>query len=136
MKTFLDFSRPVEVRFEEVDLASLAREVTDLMKPQARAAHIAIEFDPATDGEPTWIRGDPDMLKQAVLNLVTNALEAMRNGGNLRWRCCGQGVGPRWKSRTTAPASLRCCIKFSSCISPRRGLWYRPCDDLPGGAVA
>ena len=84
VKTFLDFSRPVEVRFEEVDLASLAREVTDLMKPQARAAHIAIEFDPATDGEPTWIRGDPDMLKQAVLNLVTNALEAMRNGGNLR----------------------------------------------------
>ena len=30
------------------------------------------------------MRGDADMLKQAVLNLVTNALEAMKGGGRLR----------------------------------------------------
>jgi signal transduction histidine kinase len=78
VKTFLDFTRPVEVRFEQVDLAALAREVADLMKPQARLARIALEFE-AADDFPALIRGDADMLKQAVLNLVTNALDAMSN---------------------------------------------------------
>jgi len=78
VKTFLDFTRPVEVRFEQVDLAALAREVTDLMKPQARLARIALDFE-AADDFPALIRGDADMLKQAILNLVTNALDAMSN---------------------------------------------------------
>ena len=76
VKTFLDFTRPVEVKFEQVDLAALAREVADLMKPQARLARIALEFE-SPDSFPAFIRGDADMLKQAILNLVTNALDAM-----------------------------------------------------------
>jgi signal transduction histidine kinase len=78
VKTFLDFTRPVEVKFEQVDLAALAREVADLMKPQARLARIALEFE-SPDNFPAFIRGDADMLKQAILNLVTNALDAMSN---------------------------------------------------------
>jgi signal transduction histidine kinase len=40
------------------------------------------------------IRGDPDMLKQAILNLVTNALEAMKSGGNLvlSAACAGSAI--------------------------------------------
>jgi signal transduction histidine kinase len=84
VKTFLDFSRPVEVRFQEVDLESLAREVADLMTPQSRLAGIVLQFERAgAGGPPLRIRGDADMLKQAVLNLVTNALEAMKGGGHL-----------------------------------------------------
>jgi signal transduction histidine kinase len=78
VKTFLDFSRPVDVRLEEVDLAELVREVADLMTPQARLAHIDMQFDAPANGEITAIRGDADMLKQAVLNLVTNGLDAMQ----------------------------------------------------------
>jgi signal transduction histidine kinase len=76
VKTFLDFTRPVEVRFEAVDLAALAREVADLMMPQARLAHIALDFA-APGNLAAYMRGDADMLKQAILNLVTNALDAM-----------------------------------------------------------
>jgi len=83
VKTFLDFSRPVDVRLEEVDLAALVREVADLMTPQARLARIDLSFEGAP-GETMQIRGDADMLKQAVLNLVTNALDAMKDGGSLR----------------------------------------------------
>jgi signal transduction histidine kinase len=83
VKTFLDFSRPVDVRLLEVDLSALVREVAELMTPQARLARIDLRFD-ATDGEVMEIRGDADMLKQAVLNLVTNALDAMKEGGSLR----------------------------------------------------
>jgi signal transduction histidine kinase len=88
VKTFLDFSRPVDVRLVEVDLAALVEEVAALMTPQARLARIEMYFD-APPGEVMQIRGDADMLKQAVLNLVTNALDAMKDGGALRlsvWR--------------------------------------------------
>jgi signal transduction histidine kinase len=84
VKTFLDFSRPVDVRLEEVDLAALVREVADLMTPQARLARIDMHFDPPGNGDITAIRGDADLLKQAVLNLVTNALDAMQIGGKLQ----------------------------------------------------
>jgi signal transduction histidine kinase len=80
--TFLDFSRPVEVHFEDVDLAALAREVTELVRPQAAVAKIEVESDAVGPAE---MRGDPDLLKQAILNLVTNAVEAMsQSGGKLR----------------------------------------------------
>ena len=86
VKTFLDFSRPVDVQLEEVDLVALAREVADLITPQARLAGVEVQFEPPPDAEPLWMRGDADMLKQAILNLVTNALDAMKTGGNLRLR--------------------------------------------------
>jgi signal transduction histidine kinase len=82
VKTFLDFSRPLEVRLTEVDLGTLAKEVTILMTPQARVGGIEVTFE--EPGGPALIRGDADLLKQAILNLVTNATEAMKNGGHLR----------------------------------------------------
>jgi hypothetical protein len=81
VKAFLDFSRPLEVNFEELDLAQLAGEVAELITPQARLAKIAVEF---TGTPEAWMRGDADLLKQAVLNLATNAIEAMKGGGVLR----------------------------------------------------
>ncbi len=86
VKTFLDFTRPVEVQFEDLDLAELAREVAELMTPQAKLASIAMEFE--GPDHPARIRGDADMLKQAILNIVTNALDAMtaakQEAGELR----------------------------------------------------
>ena len=82
VKTFLDFSRPLEVRFGEVDLGALIAEVANLMTPQARVAGIEVLF--GAPAEPALMRGDADLLKQAVLNLVTNALEVMKPGGRLR----------------------------------------------------
>lgn len=76
VKTFLDFSRPVEVHFEELDLAALAKEVGHLMKPQADGAGVELQCE--TPEHPAMMRGDADMLKQAILNLMTNALEAMK----------------------------------------------------------
>ncbi len=87
VKTFLDFSRPVEVHFEDVDLSALTHEVADLMTPPARLAHIDLTVE--SPSAPVLLRGDADLLKQAVLNLVTNAIEAMRDGGGLRLATAG-----------------------------------------------
>ena len=81
VKTFLDFSRPLEVRFADVDLAALAGEVSNLMTPQARATGVEMQFE--APAEPALMRGDADLLKQAILNLVTNALEAMKSEGKV-----------------------------------------------------
>ncbi len=89
VKTFLDFSRPLEVRFAEVDLAALAGEVANLMTPQAKLAGVEMHFE--APAEPALIRGDGDLLKQTLLNLVTNALEVMKNGGNLRLKVARAG---------------------------------------------
>jgi signal transduction histidine kinase len=88
VKTFLDFSRPVDVKLTEVDLIAIAREVADLTTPQAGLANIQVWFEDAA--ESALIRGDADMLKQAILNLVLNAIEAMKNGGNLWLRVSRQ----------------------------------------------
>jgi len=82
VKTFLDFSRPVDVHFQDADLAALAKEVVDLMMPQARSARISLAL--VAPLEPAHLRADPDMIKQAILNLMTNAMEAMKDGGELR----------------------------------------------------
>jgi hypothetical protein len=56
------------------------------MAPQARLSKIDLRFVPPAEPAPaaaTTIRGDADLLKQAILNLVTNAIEAMKDGGNV-----------------------------------------------------
>jgi signal transduction histidine kinase len=91
VKTFLDFSRPVEVHFEDVDLAELTREVADLMTPPAQLAHVALDVE--SPSGPVPLRGDADLIKQAVLNLVTNAIEAMKEGGSLHLKtACNNGA--------------------------------------------
>src|ERR1019366_4209971 len=53
--------------------------VANLMTPQARASGVEMHFE--APAEPALMRGDADLLKQAILNLVTNALEAMKSEG-------------------------------------------------------
>jgi len=81
VKTFLDFTRPVDLAVEDVDLAAMAREVTALVRPQATMQKVNLQF--SAEPESINIRGDRDLLKQAILNVVMNGIEAMRSGGNL-----------------------------------------------------
>ena len=94
VKTFLDFSRPVDVNFCDVDLGALAREVTDLVRPQASVAKVTVEC--SVPEEPCAMSGDPDLLKQAILNLVTNAIEAMEGRENSLLRVTVAPSGQKW----------------------------------------
>ena len=83
VKTFLDFTRPVELNLSNVALADLVAEIVELARPQAAARQIRLVVDERTDG--AEIRVDRDLMKQAVLNVVVNAIEAMPEGGELRF---------------------------------------------------
>jgi signal transduction histidine kinase len=82
VKTFLDFTRPVELNLNEISLERLVQDVADLAAPQAAAAGIQIHI--AQQTEDARLNVDVDLLKQAVLNIVVNAIEAMKDGGELR----------------------------------------------------
>jgi signal transduction histidine kinase len=85
VKTFLDFTRPVELHPAEVPLDSFVREIVDLAAPQAAAAGIRVSVNADTDS--ANIRVDVDLMKQAILNVVVNAIQAMPHGGELRIEC-------------------------------------------------
>jgi hypothetical protein len=83
VKTFLDFTRPMELNLTTVPLDALVREIVDLARPQAGASRIRIEVHQRAEG--VDVRVDRDLLKQAVLNVVVNAMQAMPGGGTLRF---------------------------------------------------
>jgi len=80
VKTFLDFTKPMDLNLANVDLGALMEEVAQLARPLAAASKIQVEV--RWDG--VEARADRDLLKQAVLNIAMNAIEAMPEGGALR----------------------------------------------------
>jgi PAS domain S-box-containing protein len=81
VKRFLDFTKPVEMRIDDVDLAPLLSNVIEVARPAIDRSKVTVEMRLA-EGVPP-LRGDGELLRQAVLNLVLNAVEAMPGGGRL-----------------------------------------------------
>jgi PAS domain S-box-containing protein len=82
VKRFLDFTRPMEVRLEATQLAEVLKEVIEIAKPQLQKTKIHVAQLLPIDVPEVYV--DRALLKQAVLNLVLNAVEAMPSGGQLR----------------------------------------------------
>jgi signal transduction histidine kinase len=81
VKTFLDFTRPVELRLSETDLEQMVREVFTLAEPQARQNQVRLTIE--KDGPVPKLKVDRDLFKQVLLNLVLNGCQAMPSGGEL-----------------------------------------------------
>ncbi len=80
VRTFLNFNKPLELDVAELNLTDLVMELTAFVRPDAEARGISVETDLH---QPAWIKGDSKMLRQAVLNVLTNAMEAMGDNGHL-----------------------------------------------------
>jgi signal transduction histidine kinase len=81
VQTLVDFTRPRELREQDVDMRKILEDVSILAAPDAQrqGALLVREFS----HEQLTVRVDPDLMKQAVLNLVLNGLQAMDQGGTL-----------------------------------------------------
>jgi signal transduction histidine kinase len=89
VKTFLDFTRPMELNLATVPVQRLVDEIVELARPQAEALKIRVMVAQAADG--VDVRVDGDLLKQAVLNIAVNAMQAMPDGGELRFESSATG---------------------------------------------
>ena len=83
VKALLDFHRPVDVRAVSCRLGVLASDVALLIRPQADAQNIRVVLEDNA-GEAN-VMCDMDLLKQSILNVAVNSLEAMKSGGVLRF---------------------------------------------------
>jgi signal transduction histidine kinase len=81
VKTFLDFTRPVELKLSTVPVRSLLAEIVELARPQAELSNIDVKLE--EDTEDLQVRVDHDLIQQAFLNVVVNAIEVMPEGGEL-----------------------------------------------------
>jgi signal transduction histidine kinase len=83
VKTFLDFTRPVELKLNNIPVQQLVAEIVELARPQAEALKIRVSVSQEAEG--VDVRVDGDLLKQAMLNVAVNAMQAMPEGGELRF---------------------------------------------------
>jgi signal transduction histidine kinase len=101
VKTFLDFTKPVELNLTIVPVRQLVDEVVDLARPQAGASSIRIFVEQEAEG--VDVRVDTDLIKQAMLNIVVNAMQAMPEGGDLTFHASASEDAAEIRISDTGP---------------------------------
>ncbi len=81
VQTLVDFMRARELHLLEVDLRRLLEEVAQLASPDAEQHGVIIKREMPAETLP--IKADLDFMKQALLNVVLNGIQAMPEGGEL-----------------------------------------------------
>ena len=77
---FLRFAKPASPLLEKTDVLSIFEETLQLLRPQIEKQRIVVEKE--FQALP-MIQMDPEQMKQAMLNLLLNAIQAMPEGGQL-----------------------------------------------------
>ena len=75
LEDFLRYAGQHRMDFERVDLNRVAQDLLEFFAPQAAAAHVQVRCGLTAD--PLPVRLDVNLFKQAVLNLLINAQQAM-----------------------------------------------------------
>jgi signal transduction histidine kinase len=92
VRTLLDQSRRPGER-GSTELGPLLSRVAEVAGPKLDASGIALTLDVAPGLPPVWV--DPQELELAIVNLVTNSLDAMPDGGALTIRATAEPTGVR-----------------------------------------
>ena len=82
---FLKFMKPEETSFGAVAIAPLVSSVFDAVQPEAQRAGVALERN--CGDASLLVEGDAAQLRDALLNLAQNAIQAMPKGGRLTITC-------------------------------------------------
>jgi len=81
LQDFLQYVGKRELRYAQQDVNRLVSDLVDFYRPQAEAHRIDLRCSLADD--PPVCEIDQTAVKQAILNLLINAQQAMANGGQL-----------------------------------------------------
>ena len=81
VRQYLSLAAPSSVELQRVDVADLVRYVCELLRPEAAERQIEIAMDLPEALPP--LTADPGQLKQALINLVINAIQAVERNGRI-----------------------------------------------------
>jgi signal transduction histidine kinase len=82
VQTLVDFTKPVELRLSDTDLRRVVEDVSLLAAPEAARQGVTVECE--LPPEALTVKADADLVKQAVLNIALNGIQAMPGGGALK----------------------------------------------------
>ncbi|MGW8313751.1 MAG: ATP-binding protein [Desulfuromonadales bacterium] len=113
LEDFLQFAKPAPIEHSRFSLTKVVEDVLDLTRQQALRNHVEVHHDLDEDRE---LSGQGEQIKQALLNLVLNALQAMPEGGllevstknleqevQIKVRDNGPGIAPENRERIFNP---------------------------------
>ena len=89
LANFLEFARPQPPRVAASEVVLLLESVVKLASETALMTRVSFRIDSA-EGLPS-VSVDPEQIKQVLLNLVINAVQAMPNGGQVTLRARRDG---------------------------------------------
>jgi len=84
LKSILNFARPTDARQTVVDINRVIRDTMDVMSMACKEKGIETRLELARNI--ARVKGDTEMLKQCLINMIKNAMEAMPDGGVLTIR--------------------------------------------------
>jgi signal transduction histidine kinase len=81
VEQILGFARPVSLTLVSGNLNQLVKDVLELLRPQLTANNVEVRL--SLDQQAAYARLDQSSLRGALINLMLNAIEAMKDGGTL-----------------------------------------------------
>ena len=117
LQEFLNFARPAKMEFSRIDLRKLAEQTADFLL--AKATQVGIKIKVITPNAPVTVLADDKQLRQLILNLLLNSIDATSTQGTIELdlsidphdeRYClliirdeGNGLGPEALNRAFEP---------------------------------
>jgi len=90
LKSTLDFARPAIAAESRADVNRVVAETMDFLRLGFEGKQVEAHVELAATN--AMVQGDPDLLKQCLINMVKNSMEAMPGGGRLSVRTGIRGV--------------------------------------------
>jgi two-component system, NtrC family, sensor histidine kinase HydH len=90
LQSFIDYARPPSLHPQTLDADALIRQAVDFAQRRAEQHGVRIRCQSSSGA--VWMRADPQKLRQLLLNLLLNAIDAQPDGGEVTVRL--QAVDP------------------------------------------
>lgn len=82
LRTFLDFTRPPKLQRRQLSLMPILQEVAGLIRGRADKQKVSVRLE--VMNADVNVFADPEQLRQVLVNLMLNGLDAQPHGGTLR----------------------------------------------------
>ena len=142
VQILVDFTRPRDLRLEDVDLRNILESVSVLAAPDAARHGVRVVLrNCLKEDDALMVRVDSDLMKQAILNLVLNGVQSMTAGGTLTLKArrddemiLAEVHGPGLRHSARSPGeNFRTLLHHQGRQRRKRN---RPGANLPDHAVA